>query len=168
MKILISVLEGKDTLSAGIEYLKKIGHNVSITTRISEKTDKQIKDCDLMLIDISDISYKQGYEIAKALDEKKGVILLESENSNTSKSIPKNKSLIYKKFSSNNIVSVLQRAIKEAESKLDSKFILIISPEIERYLEWAAQNKRMHKAQIVRNAVEQMMQKDKDYKNYLD
>jgi len=56
---------------------------------------------------------------------------------------------------------------KEIETnKIDSKFILIISPEIERYLQWASKTKRMHKAQIVRLALEASIKKDKEYMNF--
>ena len=170
MKIFVSVAGSKTNkhdLKDGVEALKRIGHNVTVSDKISEKNDKLIKDCDLLIAEVSELNYKQGFEIARALDEKKVVIALEDNDSNNSKDLPKNKSLIVKKYSSKDLVQVLEKAIKEAESKLDSKFILIISPEIDRYLEWAGQNKRMHKAQIVRNAVEQMIKKDKEYKDYL-
>lgn len=168
MKIFISLTNlSLGNLKDATEHLKRLGHNVSVSDKISEKNDKLIKDCDLLVIDISDLSYRQGFEIARAIDEKKVVIALELDSSNNSKDLPKNKSLIVKKYSKENASTVLEKAIKEAESKLDSKFILIISPEIDRYLEWAAQNKRMHKAQLVRNAVEQQMKKDKEYREYL-
>ncbi|KXK09749.1 MAG: hypothetical protein UZ20_WS6002000317 [candidate division WS6 bacterium OLB21] len=57
--------------------------------------------------------------------------------------------------------------VYSVKSMLDTKFILIISPEIERYLEWVSDNRRMHKAQVVRRAVEDTMEKDKEYKDYL-
>lgn len=169
MKIFVSIANNqtKHNLKDGIEALKRIGHNVSISDKISEKNDKQIKDCDLLIAEVSELNYKQGFEIARALDEKKVVIALEEESANNSKDLPKNKSLIIKKYSQKDLALTLEKALKEAEGKLDSKFILIISPEIDRYLEWASQNKRMHKAQLVRNAVEQQMKKDKDYKEYL-
>src|SRR5690348_2172248 len=62
---------------------------------------------------------------------------------------------------------VIAHALKEIESQLDSKFILVISPEINRYLEWASTEKRMHKAQIVRGAVEELSYKDKRYQQFL-
>jgi hypothetical protein len=57
--------------------------------------------------------------------------------------------------------------MKEASSRLDSKFILIISPEMDRYLNWASKVKRTHKAQVVRAALEVMIKKDKEYKDYI-
>jgi len=186
MKIVVSVpFNEPEKLGAfleGVSYLKKLGHNVYETYDLNkktsqsdaskkfEKTDKAIKDADILIAEISDADSKVGYEIARALDEKKVVITLEDEKSkNTYPNLHGNKArtLMMKKYREDNIIDVINKALKEASSKLDSKFILIISPEIDRYLEWSAQTKRMHKAQIVRNAVEQQMKKDKEYKTYL-
>ena len=37
---------------------------------------------------------------------------------------------------------------------------------MDRYLNWASKTKRTHKAQVVRSAVEQMIKKDKEYREY--
>lgn len=186
MKIVVTVpfneTENLKTFLEGVAYLKRLGHNVYETFDSSKKsssidlakkfdrTDKFIKDADILIAEISNADSKVGYEIARALDEKKVVITLESEDSkNVHPNIHGNKSrtLINKKYKSGDLIETIEKSLKEAAGKLDSKFILIISPEIDRYLEWSAQTKRMHKAQIVRNAVEQQMKKDKEYKTYL-
>ncbi len=186
MKIVVSLpIDEPEKLGSfleGVSHLKKLGHNVYETYDTNKKnavndiiknfnkTDKAIKDSDILIAEITNADSKVGYEIARALDEKKVVIAFEDEKSkNIYPNIHGNKSrtLIRKKYTSNDIIDVINKALKEAASKLDSKFILIISPEIDRYLEWSAQTKRMHKAQIVRNAVEQQMKKDKEYKTYL-
>lgn len=191
MKIIVSVPYQKNdelkSFGEGVAHLKKLGHNVFETYDIPsakkaspsrealakgfEKIDKAIKDTDILIAEVSNPDSKVGYEIARALDEKKVVIALEEDTGRESL-IPvihgnKTRTLIHKKYSATTIVDIINKSIKEAASKLDSKFILIISPEIDRYLEWSAQTKRMHKAQIVRNAVEQMMKKDREYKTYL-
>ncbi|MBL8015571.1 MAG: hypothetical protein JNK26_05295, partial [Candidatus Doudnabacteria bacterium] len=60
----------------------------------------------------------------------------------------------------------IDQFLKEARDMIDTKFILIISPEIDKYLQWSSEERRMHKAQIVRNAVEDTMNKDKEYKQF--
>lgn len=186
MKIVVTVpfneTDKLKTFLEGVAYLKRLGHNVYETfengkkssngdlSKKFEKTDKFIKDSDILIAEVTNADSKVGYEIARALDEKKVVITLEEESSkNLYPNIHGNKSrtLISKKYKDGNLIETIEKALKEAAGKLDSKFILIISPEIDRYLEWSAQTKRMHKAQIVRNAVEQQMKKDKEYKTYL-
>jgi hypothetical protein len=185
MKIVISTpLNASVTqlkaFNEGITHLKRLGHNVvesSANKKAEEasksfsKIDKAIKDTDILIAEVSYADSKVGYEIARALDEKKVVIALKDNKSKENIYPPLSdgniSTLVYKSYSANDIVSIMESALKEAEGKLDSKFILIISPEIGRYLDWAAQTKRMHKAQIVRNAVEAIIKKDREYKNYI-
>jgi nucleoside 2-deoxyribosyltransferase len=188
MKIYVSLpldFEEKDmkAFMEGVSHLKKLGHNVVDTTghnakskenaeKLFSHSDKSLKDTDIVIAEVSKSDSKVGYEIAKAFNEKKFVIALENENAvdkvnpivhgNTSKN------LMHTKYHKDNITAIIEESVKEAAKRLDSKFILIISPEIDRYLDWSSTTKRMHKAQIVRNALEQMMKKDKDYKNYLN
>jgi nucleoside 2-deoxyribosyltransferase len=167
----------------GVNHLKKLGHNVVDTTghnakskenaeKLFSHSDKSLKDTDIVIAEVSKSDSKVGYEIAKAFNEKKFVIALENEEA-TEQVNPivhgnKSKNLMHTKYHKKNITTVIENTVKEAAKRLDSKFILIISPEIDRYLDWSSTTKRMHKAQIVRNALEQMMKKDKDYKNYLN
>src|SRR5690606_13939220 len=184
MKILVTLPQSQSSkdlknFSEGVKFLKKIGHNVievnsdSKSQKDLSKTfnqiDKYIKDSDILLTEVTNADSKVGYEIARALDEKKVVIALEDEKSKNTLSVVhgnNTKQLVHRRYNEKNIVEVVEDALKEAEGKLDSKFILIISPEMDRYLNWASKTKRTHKAQIVRSAVEQMMKKDKDYREY--
>lgn len=185
MKILVSTPDNsssKDLASffEGVSYLKRLGHNVTIDTDLKGKDEKEffkkmekaIKDTDIVLTEATNSDTKTGFEIARSLDEKKIVIVLEEEGKTKQSSAwihtNNSKNLIFQKYSKkNNIQEIIDRALNAAKGQLDTKFILIISSEIDRYLDWAASTKRMHKAQIVRNAVEVMMKKDKEYKNYL-
>jgi Rad3-related DNA helicase len=135
-----------------------------------KQAERAIKEADIVLVEVTYPGRRIGFELARALDERKVVIALHDEKvlpmaasilGNTSKN------LIVQKYSDENIDAVIGEAIERAKEQLDTKFILIISPQIDKYLEWAAAEKRMHKAQIVREAIEAMMNKDKDYKEFL-
>lgn len=184
MKILVAVPANQSSkdfeiFNEGIKLLKKIGHNINDTAISASKAkdleksfsrnDKLIKETDILVAEISNADSKIGYEIARALDEKKVVVAFENEKAKETFPVihgNNTKQLILKKYTKANIESVVEEALKEAEGRLDSKFILIISPEMDRYLNWASKTKRTHKAQIVRAAVEQMIKKDKDYREY--
>lgn len=173
------------TFIEAVEYLRKQGHNVKQDTdhrkglkndaksyaALQLKIEKSIKDADIVIAEISTADSKVGFDIATALNEKKVVIAMEKEGKEdkfvTVFHGNKVRNLLVKKYNAKNVIDVVTDAVEEAKSKLDTKFILIISPEIDRYLDWASQTKRMHKAQIVRNAVESILKKDKDYKAYL-
>lgn len=180
MKIFVSIAQNKTEKELkdffeGIEYLKKQGHNIVINKDINpsqyyKKAERQLKDTDIVIAEVTEADGKVGYEVARAISEKKMVIALKNS---AKKSVEiealhnSSRSLLYYEYDKHNIEDVIITATDEAKSKLDTKFILIISAEIDRYLEWASQNKRMHKAQIVRDAIESVIGKDKDYKKYL-
>ncbi|MFC1780252.1 nucleoside 2-deoxyribosyltransferase [Patescibacteria group bacterium] len=142
--------------------------------KIYSEATKRIRGADIVIAEASYfLSPGVGFELGYALHEKKPVLILVSEKSNVimSEVIEGNPSryLSYGKYSSNSALETkVKNFLKDSKEKLDTKFILIISPEIDQYLEWAADFKRMHKAQIVRNAVEKEMENDRDYKRFLD
>jgi hypothetical protein len=134
-------------------------------------SEKAIREADMILVDVTFPGRRTGYEIARALGERKTVIGIYNESSDAIKVASllgnKSKNFIFKSYNDKNIISVVDEAIRIAKDQMDTKFILIISPEIDKYLEWASAEKRMHKAQIVRDAIEVMMAKDKNYKEFL-
>lgn len=168
--------QNKDFLKA-TDSLKRLGHNIKVDSEFQKagklsdtytsRIDKLIRESDIIIAEISNADLKIGIEIAKAISERKVVIALYKDKavgaSIDALTTNPSKNLLVKKYSTENLEKQLLSAIEEAKSRLDTKFILIISSEIDRYLDWSSQTKRMHKAQVVRTAVEAMMKKDKDY-----
>lgn len=177
MKIFITKPENTNekqlaTFLHGVDHLRKQGHNIVLDKDMYgpnyfKKAERTLKDTDIVIVEVTNADVKVGYEIARALNEKKIVIGMYDENKKSALAEYKSKSLLQFSYNKNNVSEVIDTAITKAKGKLDTKFILIISSEIDRYLEWASQEKRMHKAQIVRDAVESVINKDKDYKKYL-
>lgn len=136
---------------------------------VYKELEKFIKNTDVYISDISEPSVGIGFEISQAVLQRKPVLVLNFEKSKfqplaTIEGL-KSKYIKYKKYNLDNVKEVINEFLHDAKSKLDTKFILIISPEIDKYLEWASDQKRMHKAQIVRNAVEKMMDDDEEWRN---
>jgi len=140
-------------------------------SEVYKTTVKRIREADVVIADTTISSSSVGYEIAMAQSERKPILVLHDSNNieyladvvggNTSKSLK------ILKFTDNDIPQKeLEAFLKDARDLVDTKFILIISPEIDRYLTWSSETKRLHKAQIVRNAVEDVIDKDKEYKEY--
>ncbi len=171
-----------------IKQLKELGHEVwdgNFKTEpkllfeesedeyinIYTRNTKIIKSSDLVIAEASMSDSGVGYEISYALSIKKPVLALYNEESVEPTAPPiiagKNKHLTFVKYNKSNLKAKLVKNIGQIKQKLDTKFILIISSEIDRYLEWASQENRMHKAQIVREAIEKVMNKDKKYQRYL-
>jgi nucleoside 2-deoxyribosyltransferase len=130
-----------------------------------------IKKCDVVVVEASGFSSGIGFLVATALNEKKPVLALHNKNTNASTSVTlksvKNKHFKFAEYTENDLEQILKSFFQETKSILDTKFILIISPEIDHYLQWVSDNRRMHKAQVVRLALEEGMEKDKEYKDFI-
>ena len=141
--------------------------------QIYKTATKRIKSSDVVIAEASyHLSPGLGFELGFALHEKKPVLVLINSESDAvlSEVIEGNPSKLLENESytdKTDLNKKLLSFLKSSKQKLDTKFILIISPEIDKYLEWTSDNRRMHKAQVVRNAIEDMMKKDKDYEDFL-
>lgn len=133
--------------------------------------NKYLKNSDVYIAEISKPSVGIGYEISQAIAMKKPALVLCHKDSSFQPlaTIEGNKSkyLRFEIYEEKNLEEIVNKFMKEAKQKVDTKFILIISPEIDRYLEWASENRRMHKAQVVRSAIEDLIEQDKEYQEYL-
>ena len=188
MKIFYSGPRRSNELSyvnkAIVEFLESKGHKIDkslIETAYEydvyhfeeayKRNLKSINSCDLMVIEITEASTSSGFVISYALNQHKPVLAL--INTSQTKSVPTslkgstNKLFTLKEYDSKTLEKVLGSYITSVKSIIDTKFILIISPEIDRYLQWASESRRMHKAQVVRLALEDVMEKDKEYKDHV-
>ncbi len=191
MKIYISIplktRENLATFNNAINKLKDRGHKVidvytNANTEVTENVDsmvkmfkqmeKAIREADIVLVESTYPVRRSGFEMARAIEEKKPIIALydSSQVSSTPGILLGNKSKYFshREYNSNSIDQVIEEAIEDARKHLDTKFILIISPQIDKYLEWASQERRLHKAQIVRDAIEKQMEEDSEYQNFLE
>lgn len=139
---------------------------------VFKKVITSIRNCDFVIAELTNSSAGVGYEIALAIGEKKPVIIFYSASSAQPLSITfKGNSSKYLKTKGYKNIQDIEKTIKtfskEVRRLIDTKFILIIPPEIDRYLEWNVKAKGIPKAEITRGAIEQMMKEDKKYQNFL-
>ncbi len=148
-----------------IDYQKSTEEDI---VKAVKNMEKELRNSDVVVTENTYSIAGVGFDIATALNMKKPVLVLNLDSKPKAGPHPINtldyKLLTYERYNEENLEKVLRKFVQEAKQKIDTKFILIISPQIDRYLEWAAEFKRMHKAQIVRNAVEEMMEKDPEFK----
>ncbi len=150
-----------------------IPDDVEYLVKKYKQSERAIKESDVVLVDVTYPGRRVGFEIARALDERKFVIALYDEKGNVSarRIAPllgnTSRNIYYQGYNEGNIKSIVEEGLKQAKDQMDTKFILIISPEIDKYLEWSSTERRMHKAQIVRTSIEDMMEKDKEYKQFV-
>jgi len=162
--------------------LREMGHSVD-TSQLERTHDydsehfedayhknvQSIKKCDLVIVESSESSSGLGFLMANALAEKKPVLSLSQQGSYSSVTLKgvSSKMFRYATYTKSNLKKELENALNKIRKTLDTKFILIISPEIDRYLGWVSENRRMHKAQVVRSALEEAMEHDKEYNTFL-
>lgn len=181
--------ESRERYKKIIDLLKKSGHKVfeyeqdkltpkDLANRSEESIQKaykllsdKLKGSDIYIADVTYQSVGIGYEISQAIMERKPVLVLSHESAGETPMATiqgqNNKFINYAEYNNDTLEKITNGFIDEAKEKLDTKFILIISPDIDKYLKWASDEYRMHKAQIVRDAIEEAIKKDKDYKEYL-
>ncbi len=171
----ISSLLKEKNIEVDDSYFQTSVEDDSKNLEITYKRNKKIiKSCDFLIAETTLYSSGIGYLIAESLNNRKPVLALYNETlgqkpSNIIRSSATSTLLSFKVYRDlSDLNNIFDEYIKKVKQKLDTKFILIIPPEIDRYLEWASADKRMHKAQLVREAVESMMEKDKDWKEHLN
>ncbi len=130
-------------------------------------------NADVVIAESTLYSAGLGFLIATAVNERKHVLCLEDiesdeemKGSGTLQAAESNM-LTYKKYNTVTLKRVLTDYLEDVKGRLDTKFILIISPEIDKFLKWASYEYRLHKSQIVRDAIEDIMKNDENYQKYL-
>lgn len=166
-----------------VAALKSLGHKViheHITQvpleQIFAATDKEkveyykkvlrwISKADLVVAEVSFPStLNVGHEISLALEKGKPVLALYAHD----KASPffqgiRNDKFIYTEYSFSNLNSVLQHSLQTVEEMADTRFNFYISPEINRYLDWVSQTKKLPRAVFLRSLLEKSMRNEKDY-----
>lgn len=136
-----------------------------------QKLIASLKKIDFVVVEGTSPANGIGFLIATAINEKKPVLTLVDSKTKEKREAfwnfaSKSKLLTFNEYELKTVEQVISQFNNSVKKVIDTKFILIISPEIDSYLQWASDNRRMHKAQVVRRAVEEVMRDDKEYKKY--
>jgi len=168
------VLEEKNTFVSIYAQFPKVedylGLDEEQAFNIFRKSQKSLLEAEVVIADVSHPSDRIGFEIATAINEKKPVLALIKKGIKLAPPIQGNNSryLTVAQYDGiEDVEHIVKKFIQDAKKNIDTKFILIISPQIDKYLEWVASERRKHKAQIVREALESQMSKDKEYLAFL-
>jgi len=166
-----------------VDHLKKKRHGVNqdalrkVSLGRGQKGDfskfyhslwKRMKMGDAVIAELTYPSTEIGYIISEAMKDKKPVLVLYKEGGKSSyvplSTWKASNLLVIKEYTEDKLEEILDDFLSFASSKVDTKFILIITPEIDAYLRWKSAAEGVKKAEVVRQAVEAYMKKDEKYK----
>lgn len=181
--------KAKDRYQKVTKILKDAGHEVLqydqdklSPLELAGRTDKEIKEAYKMLQDnmkaadiyIADITYPSvgiGFEISQALSERKQTLVLFHKDSPFSPKAnieaQESEFITFQEYDSEKLEQILLEFLEAAKGKLDTRFTLTISGELDKYLTWSAEDQRVPKADVVREVLEEMMKDNKKYEKHL-
>jgi hypothetical protein len=123
-----------------------------------------IKNCDLMVAEISYPSVAVGHEISYALNLSKQIILLHipGKSSRLMEGI-RSPNLYIVEYTSEKLREVLEKVIEKIKKNMDVRFNFFLPKELLAQLDWVALNQRINKSEYVRQLIEKDMKKNKRY-----
>lgn len=175
----------KDYYLQIVSILMKLGHKVihehvtkTDMSFVNSQTVKQnreyyqtvqkgISNADILVAEVSFPSTLNiGHEITLALSKGKPVICLylKGKVSAFFNGI-KNDKLLYEEYTPETLEKVLVESLEHLSENTDTRFNFYISPEIENYLDWVSQTKKLPRAVFLRNLLEKAMKAEKDFKD---
>jgi nucleoside 2-deoxyribosyltransferase len=145
--------------------------------KLSEFEQKSIKDegieainqSDFVIADVSFSSSSVGYQIGYALSRKIPVLCIYSEEFGSKKAPQvilaiKSPLLVIKSYNTNTISELINTFSKNVPLSNLIKFNFITTPEISKYLSWAANKNNISKSEFLRSIVEKTMKGDIHYR----
>lgn len=151
------------------ESIKRYAFQDAYIASPQKDSKKKLSESEIVIVEDTFNSTDTGFDLATAAYLKKPILVLRMKGKtegarNYSSKSKRLRDLEIVEYTEETLGNEIKTFINKAKSIIDTKFILIISPEIDKYLEWVSGNRRMHKAQVVRRAVENLMDSDPDYK----
>lgn len=137
-----------------------------------EKTYKKnqtlLRVNDFVIAETTDYSGGIGYLVAQALASRTPVLALYNKEvgdkpSNVIKSSSLSKRLEFKEYTIEELPLIIKHYIKTVRPLLDTKYILNLPSQLDRFLEYCSFKRGIPKSHIVREAIEEMMKTDQDW-----
>jgi hypothetical protein len=169
----------KDNLDCIYNNIKDLGHNYignypfKVTTeevyidnpdknmKLFNDMENFMKECDLMILEVSKHSVSMGYMIMKVLSMKKPVIALYTQKNNPAFLVgieDENFQLI--EYEPNSLKKTLEKAIENASDVGDIRFNMMFSPKLSTYLKEASETESVSKATFIRRLIKEHKNKN--------
>lgn len=129
---------------------------------------------DLVIIDATIRSMSVGHQLTFALQKMKPVLLLQhAKDSVSTKDLfisgAKSPLLMIATYNSKKqILPLIKNFIRKYESNSKTRFNLVLNKAQDNYIQWSAFNYKRSKTEIIQEAINEKMEKDKEFERYLD
>lgn len=148
-------------------FERSVDEDASDLERTYRSNQELIKKNDFIIAETTEYSGGIGYLIADSLNNKTPVLaLFNSEKgktpSNVIKSSTVSKRLEFKKYKSNNLDQIIKEYLLVVKPMLDTKFLVNLPVKLDRFLEFYAYKRGIPKSYIVREAIVDLMEKNKN------
>lgn len=113
-----------------------------------------MKECDLMILEVSKHSVSMGYMIMKMLSLKKPVVALYTKNNNPAFLVGiEDENFQLLEYNENNLVNLLKDAIEFSKSNNTLRFNMLLNPDLTQYIESTAEKEHISKAAFIRQLI---------------
>lgn len=178
--------EHKENYSRIIQTLKDLGHNVfseniekktrqilknqsnKESLQIQRKLAKRKKQADMVVLEVSTPSFGVGQELAYALTNKKQVLALYTKGNEPHLLRDDGEdSLFIVEYDRDDLKSVLEDYIDLARDQMDIRFNFFVSPKIVNHFDFISRKRRMPRAVYLRRLIEDDMEANEEYQQYI-
>lgn len=157
------------------KHINQLENNKQEIKKIIQSNEDNILKSDLVVIEYTKKSTYVLYEASISITNKKPVIVIYNTDFISKPHIQiktlqnhPSKYLLVKKYTTSTLEMKLSEALEEARNLMQTKFLLILPPHIDQYLEWNVKRNGLSKADVTRQALETIMSKDIEYQKYLE
>lgn len=163
----------RDWIDKSIEFAEKKTKDVP-SSSVYKEVMSAIVTADLIIVDATVASMSVGHQLTFALQKMKPVLLLQNIKKNKeSKELfiggAKSPLLMIKSYNSiKEIRLIVKEFIRKFESNSKTRFNLVLNKALDSYIQWSAFNYKKSKTEIIQEAIDEKMQKDKNFEKYLD
>lgn len=164
----------RDWINKADKKIKKTGRvELSDIREIYKECITAINEAEIVIIEDTVSNFSTGHQITIALQRQKPTLVLRSK--------PKHRHFKqtfiqgidsdylevhqYNKKNYKEIIRTFINKYKDAHKK--NRFHLVLSEVERRYLDWAQFNKGESRTKLIRDSIQDQMDSDEDYKNYL-
>ncbi len=164
----------RDWIEEGIEFFEKKKTDID-RTDIYKKTIESILASDMLIVEGTVSSFSVGHQITVAINKNKPVLFLTYEKKDEKTYFGssfidgiKTPLITNRSYNFSNLKNILEDFINKNKGGATIKFNIVLTKEIDNYLDWASFSYKKNKSEYIREIIEKHIEeKDKKYQKYL-